>query len=112
MNADFAAQITSGSVYVAERDGGILGYVVCFPEDDHIHLENLAVWPELSGRGVGRKLLEFVEKCTRERGLAAIELYTNEAMSENLSMYIRLGYRETSRKLQDGFSRVFFRKDL
>jgi hypothetical protein len=45
-------------------------------------------------------------------GLQAVELYTNEAMVENLAMYERMGYREIQRKHDAGFNRVFFRKAL
>jgi hypothetical protein len=33
-------------------------------------------------------------------------------MTENLSLYPRLGYRETRRALDDGYARVFYLKDL
>jgi len=112
MNADFVEQISAGRVYVAERDLEFLGYVVFFPEGDHIHLESVAVMPDCAGQGVGRDLINFAEQKARESGLVAIELYTNEAMTENLLMYPNLGYQETARKTQDGFRRVFFRKVL
>ena len=41
-----------------------------------------------------------------------MRLYTNEAMTENLSFYPRHGYRETGRAVQDGFRRVFFSKTV
>jgi hypothetical protein len=37
-------------------------------------------------------------------------LYTNAAMSENLALYPRLGYREVDRRRDAGFDRVFFAK--
>jgi len=43
-------------------------------------------------------------------GLSHIELYTNEMMYENRTMYPKLGYVETGRKTQAGFNRVFFSK--
>lgn len=45
-------------------------------------------------------------------GLPAVELYTNEAMTENQAIYSKLGYVETEKKHQDGFNRVFYRKSL
>lgn len=112
MLADFASQIALGHVYVASCGTSFAGYVVFYDERDHVHLENVAVVPAQSGKGIGRKLMEFVEQSARENGLNAVELYTNEAMTENLAMYPKLGYIETDRKQQDGFDRVFFRKSV
>lgn len=112
MVADFASQIDAGRLWVATDDEEVAGYVVYYPRGDHMHLENIAVLPDRQGRGIGRALIAHVEEEARERGLAAVELYTNEKMTENLRLYPRLGYRETGRRSEDGFARVFFRKEV
>jgi ribosomal protein S18 acetylase RimI-like enzyme len=113
MLADFAAQIAAGEVYVATDDLGIFqGFVVFRAEKDHVLLENVAVLPRAAGRGVGRDLIGFCENATRKRGLKAVHLYTNEKMTENLSIYPRLGYVEVARHTEDGFNRVYFEKSL
>jgi GNAT superfamily N-acetyltransferase len=112
MNADFAEQIERGLVYVASRDGQFAGYVTFFPEGDHLHLDAVAVLPEHSGKGVGKALIGHVEHVARRNGFKAVELYTNEVMTENLVMYPKLGYRETHRMRQAGYDRIFYRKAL
>ena len=117
MVADFASQIAVGQVHVAVAQDKaveveILGYVVCYPKDGLLHLENVAVRPEAQGRGAGRALIDFVEDKARLEELPAIELYTNAKMTENLALYPALGYRETERRTEDGFDRVFFVKEL
>lgn len=112
MVADFQAQIAAGQVYVGEADGAVAGFVVLYPRRDHLHVENVAVFPARQGLGLGRALLAFAEKEARRRGLAAIELYTNVKMTENLALYPRLGYREIDRREEAGFSRVFYRKEI
>ena len=112
MHANFAIQIAEGHVYVATSESSFVGYVVFYTEGDHLHLENVAVLPEQAGKGIGKRLIEHVESAAKQAGLKAVELYTNETMTENLGMYPKLGYVETARKLQDGFSRVFFRKPV
>ncbi len=112
MVADFAHQIGLGQIYVAFYDSSFAGYIVFYPEQGHLHLENVAVLPAQAGQGIGKKLIEYAEEAARNQGLNAVELYTNEAMTENLSMYPKLGYVETERKQQAGFSRVFFRKSI
>lgn len=111
MRADFRTQIDLGYVFVANLNACFAGYVVFYPEGDHLHLENVAVLPTHTGKGVGSALVRFVEFCASSQGYSAVELYTNEAMTENLRMYPRLGYAEIRRAEQDGFERVFFRKD-
>ncbi len=54
----------------------------------------------------------WLEALARQGGAAAVELYTNARMTENLQLYPRLGYAETGRRTEDGFDRVFFRKHL
>jgi len=72
----------------------------------------VAVLPWKQGHGIGRALLSFADAEARRRGLPAIELYTNVAMTENLALYLRLGYVETERREEAGFSRVYYRKDF
>jgi GNAT superfamily N-acetyltransferase len=112
MVADFAPQIELAQVYTVHCKSIFAGYVVFYPEADHLQVENVAVVPSYTGQGIGRKMLEYVEQTARDTGFQAVELYTNEAMTENLLMYPRLGYIETERKRKAGLSRVFFRKPI
>jgi ribosomal protein S18 acetylase RimI-like enzyme len=112
MVADFAARIVRGTIHVVDEDGRVCGFIVLYPRDDHLHVENLAIDPQYQGQGLGRALLDFAEAQARSHRLHAIELYTNEQMTENLEFYPRLGYVETGRRVEDGFSRVYFRKEL
>ena len=112
MVANFAKQIDLSQVYTAHCKSLFAGYVVFYPEADHLHLESVAVDPSYAGQGIGKRLIEYVEQTARDNGLNAVELYTNEVMTENLTMYPKLGYVETERKQQVGFSRVFFCKPV
>ena len=111
MVADFAGQIGARLVHVIVDDGSVLGFIVLYLREDHIHVENVAVFPEQVGRGIGGRLLAFAEHEARRLELPAVELYTNEKMTENLSLYRYLGYQEIDRRTEAGFSRVYFRKD-
>ncbi len=113
MVADFSAQIAAGQAYVAEGDDNrFQGFIVFYPEGRHMLLENVAVLPRVARRGIGKALIGFCEGEARRRGFSAVHLYTNEKMSENLSIYPRLGYVEVARRTEDGFNRVFFEKAL
>lgn len=112
MHADFTSRIASGCVSVATSQSVLVGYVVAYPEGNQFTLESVAVLPDHSGLGVGKLLIEHVEKFAKQAGYKTVELYTNEAMTENLTMYPKLGYVEVVRKRDSGFNRVFFSKLL
>ncbi len=112
MTADYAALVAAGEVRAAVDGTTVVGVLVLRPVPGAMHLENVAVDPGAQGRGIGGLLVEHAEHEAREAGLPAVELYTNARMTENLALYPRLGYVETGRRSEDGFDRVFFRKDV
>jgi N-acetylglutamate synthase-like GNAT family acetyltransferase len=62
-----AADVAAGRVYVTGDP--VVGVLVLVPHEDHLFLESIAVHPDAHGRGVGRRLLEFVDDHARELGL-------------------------------------------
>lgn len=110
MTADYHALL--GQTAVLIDDDAIVGVIVTLAADDHLLIENVAVAPGHQGKGYGRALLDHAETRARGLGLAEARLYTNAAMTENLTFYPRLGYVETGRRTEDGFDRVYFRKQL
>ncbi|QIE42493.1 GNAT family N-acetyltransferase [Rhodobacteraceae bacterium SC52] len=113
MDADYGAVIAAGHVHVSVDSGGAVdGYVVFFPEDGAMMLDAVGVRPDATGRGLGRALISVCEDHAQAAGLQAVRLYTNAAMTANLAMYPRLGYRMTERRHNEGFDRVFFEKRL
>jgi GNAT superfamily N-acetyltransferase len=113
MVADFAAQIAAGWVYVATDEQSFFqGFVVFYAREGHILLESVAVLPSAAGRGVGKSLISFCENVGRRDGMNAVQLYTNVMMTDNLAIYLRLGYVPVARRIEDGFKRVYFEKRL
>jgi ribosomal protein S18 acetylase RimI-like enzyme len=112
MTENYLGLVRAGEVWVAEHDGVVAGLLVLKVKPDHVLLDNVAVSPDFQGMGVGAQLLDFTESYAREHGLAEVRLYTNEAMTENLTYYPRHGYAETRRAVDHGYRRVFFTKRL
>lgn len=112
MVADFGEQIAQGIVWVLADGREIGGYVVFYRRGDHVLLENVAVAPGYQGEGHGRRLIGFAEQSAMQSAVQAVELYTNAMMTKNLALYPKLGYREVGRQHEDGFDRVYFRKEL
>lgn len=107
---DYSDAIAAGQVWVLGDP--ITAVLVLIPEQDSMLVENIAVSPDSQGTGLGRRLMEFAERQALSRGLSRMTLYTNEVMTENVAIYARLGYRETARRGQHGYRRVFMAKEL
>jgi ribosomal protein S18 acetylase RimI-like enzyme len=112
MTTDYSAAVRDNDVWVATDDDAIMGLVVLIPQPDHLLLDNIAVSPAGQGRGVGTRLMGFVEERALALGFDEVRLYTHVTMTENLAYYPRRGYVETHRAEQNGFRRVFFSKRL
>ncbi len=109
---DYGSLIEAGRVHVVERESAIRGIIVLVPENDAMLLDNVAVDPDVQGSCLGRQMLEYAEQAARAAGYRAIRLYTNEAMTENISLYSRIGYAETHRAVEKGLKRVYMVKAL
>jgi ribosomal protein S18 acetylase RimI-like enzyme len=109
MSADFAAAVAADHVVVIETAGAIDGYMIAWPELDAYFIENIAVDPARQHQGLGRKLIDHAAAEARRHNLSAIRLYTNAAMTENLSMYAHIGFVETHRATEKEFDRVYMR---
>lgn len=112
MIADFGALIAKGQVDILEVEKVQVGYAIWHLKCDHLFLENIALHPDYQGKGLARHMLAHLEASARKANKDAIELYTNIKMTENLALYPRLGYLETDRRNEDGFDRVYYRKEL
>lgn len=109
---DYARVIAEREVYVAEAGGQIVGVLVLGPADEGFLLDNIAVSPDVQGRGLGRRLLDLAEARARAAGFTSIYLYTHEKMVENQAIYSKTGYVEYERRTEGGLTRVFMRKQL
>lgn len=81
-----AAMIATRRVFVAVEAERIVGTAAL---QDHV-LRGLFVEVERQGRGLARRLVEYVESCARARGLADLELQSSTTAH---GLYERLGYR-------------------
>jgi ribosomal protein S18 acetylase RimI-like enzyme len=109
MAADYDADVAARRAVVIEADAKLCGYMVAWPEGDAYFIENIGIEPHYQGSGLGRRLIEHAVSEARRAGLAALSLYTNEAMTENLAMYAHIGFVETHRLSEHGFRRVYMR---
>lgn len=112
MTDDYAEIVRTRKVTVAEAGGVIVGVLVLDVTDDGFLLETVGVEPANRGMGLGRILLELAEAEARRAGFDSIYLYTHQKMTENQTLYAKIGYVEYDRRVDDGLPRVFMRKPL
>ncbi len=109
---DYERRIAEQVLWVLDAGGTIVGLMMLEEEADCVLLKNVAVAPACHGQGHGRALVAFAEQETMRRGHRTLRLYTNARMTENVSLYRRLGFVETGRVTFDGFDRVLMAKAL
>ena len=109
---DYPQRIADGQVWVLEDAANIVGVLVLEEAQSGFLLDNIAVLPECQGKGFGRTLIEFAEAQARRRGFQEIHLYTHALMTENIALYLRIGFVETRRVSEKGYDRVYMTKQL
>ena len=112
MLEDYRQLIEAGGVHVLDNAGRVQGFIILKDAGTALLLDNLAVTPDAQGLGFGRQLMDFAERQAIDAGYAAIRLYTNAAMTENITLYSRRGYVETHRAEEHGLRRVYMSKVL
>lgn len=112
MDTDYTQAVEEGVVWVLEAKQSVAGLIILRDKKDHILVSNVAVATTHQGKGFGKKLLDFADEYTLQKGASELRLYTNEMMHENVAIYSKLGWVEYDRAEQDGFRRVFMKKQL
>ncbi|WP_269581374.1 GNAT family N-acetyltransferase [Roseibium sp. Sym1] len=96
VSAGIADDIRDHHVLVAELGRRITGCAIFSLKGSRAHLMNIAVDPDVKGQGLGRCLIEHVERIARDGGATEIHLATHVGMPGNVTLYSHLGWSETS----------------
>jgi GNAT superfamily N-acetyltransferase len=91
MTADYPQAVRCRQAWVAVEGGEVIGFAILIAQPGYLLLDNVAVRPDARGRGIGARLLDLAEDHARSLHLGEARLYTNEAMTENLSYYPGMG---------------------
>jgi ribosomal-protein-alanine N-acetyltransferase len=86
-------QAANVNVLVARLDGHLAGFAIMRYGDHVAHLDLLAVAPRYRRAGVGRQLLEWLEKCAVVAGLIRVVLEVRARNEGAQRFYERMGYR-------------------
>jgi len=83
-------------VLVASVGGVIEGFAIMKFHDDDAHLFLLAVQPKARRSGIGKALVEWLEKSCRTAGIKRIRLEVRATNHEARHFYEHLGYQFVS----------------
>lgn len=94
---------------LAELDGEPVGCVrISWADPERINLWRLGVRPDMQGRGIGRQIIDAVERWAAAWGRPWVTLGALEASPANRALYERLGYVEFGRKEMDSAPGNFY----
>ncbi|XP_041827784.1 probable N-acetyltransferase CML1 [Melanotaenia boesemani] len=82
--------------WVAESDGQVVGTVACLPAEttpECLELKRMAVQRSHRGMGIAKALCRTVADFTRDRGYAAVILYTSMVATDAQKLYEHMGYK-------------------
>lgn len=83
----------AGLAWVAVDEGDApVAYLVAEPVDGALHVEQVTVHPDHARRGLGRALLDHLERHAAAEGVTALTLTTFAEVPWNAPYYARLGF--------------------
>jgi [ribosomal protein S18]-alanine N-acetyltransferase len=85
LNSGYAAQC-------AEQASGVIGYTLCMPVVDEVHLLNITISPAFQGRGLGRWLLAQVQEQARRARAASLWLEVRPSNGIAIALYESAGF--------------------
>lgn len=108
MDIDYSLEIKEFPCWVAELNTIIVGGLIMIFERDYAQIANIAVHPDFQGQGLGRGLMECAEIKANEKNYSKLRLTTHILLTENVSLYLHLGWKEYDRD----DVRAYFSKEL
>lgn len=79
-------------VLIAEDEGNVVGVIVGTIDGTRGYFYRLAVDPSQQGKGIGRKLVEALEKRFIQKGVTRIFIMVNQDNTKVVPFYHSLGY--------------------
>lgn len=85
--------LPKSGIYLAELEKEIIGVYVLFPISDlKVEIKNIAVKPELQGKGLGKLMLGHAEKTARSMDYKKIRIATANSSIAPLHLYLSQGF--------------------
>jgi ribosomal-protein-alanine N-acetyltransferase len=92
------ARRSLSSLWVLLEDSTVLGYICFWIVADELHLMNIAVHPEMRGRGLGNGLLDKMTAAGVAQGARSVFLEVRPSNRDARNLYRKKGFREIGRR--------------
>jgi DNA-binding MarR family transcriptional regulator/GNAT superfamily N-acetyltransferase len=103
----------AGALLIARRRGHPVACgAVKFHPDAPAEIKRMWVAPEVRGAGLGRRILQELERIARDRGVRVLRLETNRALTEAVALYLGSGFREVAAFNDEPYAHHWFEKRL
>ena len=103
VTAGISDDIAKHTVWVALKDGEIVGGLVAHIAPKSLHIANLAVHPYAARQGIAPRLLRIAEDHAHTLGIQSLHLATHPKMPQNIRFYERQGWSvsaQSDRKIE------------
>jgi len=100
--AEVVKRMEEGNVWVALKDGELIGTAAVVKKDDDLYIRGMAVMPEARGLQTGWKLLEQVQQYAIENNFKALLLSTTPYLPSAIHLYKKFGFEQTG-EMDDSF---------
>ena len=102
-----------GDFLVYELDGRVVAMGAVMPDGTGTaEINHVRVHPALRRRGIGRAVMQSLERRAIELGCVRTHLDTTVAQPEAVAFYLDLGYEEVGRERLPAWELIFFTKEL
>jgi len=101
-------RLLKGGAVLADAGGEPAGFAFFELQDGLLYLGRLSVPPTFRNKGIGSKLLEYVEERARTSGAAGVRLGVRLQLPHLIARYERKGYRVTKYMTHAGYAQPTF----
>ncbi len=92
LHSNYKEEVENYSVWVIEENEEIVAGIILVFENNYASIANVAVHPNMQGKGIGKFLIDFAEKVAKEKGYIEINLATHKLLVNNILFYEKLGW--------------------
>lgn len=86
------APISRPLVVIRRPEERVVGYIIYWHIGEDVQINNVAVHPDVRGKGVGEALLRFVIEKVRDKGATFISLEVRMSNAAAQALYRKLGF--------------------
>ena len=98
MTANYERAVVDHIIDLYEENDVPVALIEVIPQANCLLIENIAVHPNVQGKGLGDLLLNHAESIARSLQFNELQLYTNAAFASNIAFYARRGFEEFNRE--------------